>query len=171
MDTAMCYFYTQTIYGFKHLLKDDNLKMVCINSWKYLTGNGLIKIYGFVIMPNHIHLLWKMLKLNGKESPAGSFTKYTAHQFKKNLAAIDPQLLQEYAVAKADRIYQFWKRDPLAISLTSEKNMLQKLDYIHNNPVKEKWQLAKLPEDYRWSSAGFYMGMPDEFGILTHYAD
>jgi hypothetical protein len=44
-----------------------------------------------------------------------------------------------------------------------------KPEYIHNNPVKEKWQLAKLPEDYRWCIAGFYMGMPDEFGILTHY--
>ncbi len=169
MDTAMCYFYTETIYDFKHLLKDDALKMVCINSWKYLTDHNLVKIYGYVIMPNHIHLLWKMLQPNGKESPAGSFAKFTAHQFKKILSAQNPALLEQYSSSKADRKYQFWKRDPLAIALTNEKNLLQKLEYIHNNPVKEKWQLANLPENYRWSSAGFYNGRPDEFGIVTHF--
>jgi len=171
MDTAICYFYTDTIFEFKHLLKDDTLKMICINSWKYLVDHGLIKIYGYVIMPNHIHLIWKMISLNGKESPAGSFAKFTAHQFKKILAENDAQLLKEYGSSKSDRSYQFWKRDPLAIPLSSQKNLIQKLDYIHNNPIKEKWQLAKLPEEYRWSSAGFYTGMPDEFGILTHYND
>ena len=171
MDLAMCYFYTDTINEFKPLLNDDALKMVCINSWKYLVDKNLIKIYGYVIMPNHIHLLWKMISLNGKESPAGSFAKYTAHQFKKILTINNSSLLQEFQSSKSDRAFQFWKRDPLAISLTSEKNLLQKLDYIHHNPIKEKWHLADLPENYRWSSAGFYMGLPDEFGILTHYAD
>jgi len=28
-----------------------------------------------------------------------------------------------------------------------------------------------VPENYRWSSAGFYAGKPDEFRILTHFAD
>lgn len=76
----MCYFYTDTIHEFRHLLTNDELKMVCINSWKYLVDHNLVKIYAYVIMPNHIHLLWKMLSLNGKESPAGSFAKFTAHQ-------------------------------------------------------------------------------------------
>ena len=70
---------------------------------------------------------------------------------------------------KKDRKYQFWKRDPLAISITSKKALLQKLDYIHNNPVQEKWKLADLPENYRWSSAAFYLTGKDEFGFLTHY--
>ena len=80
----------------------------------------------------------------------------------------NPVLLEEFRSSKTDRSYQFWKRDPLAVAISSEDILLQKLDYIHNNPVKEKWQLADLPENYRWSSAGFYMGKVDEFGILTH---
>ena len=171
MDTAMCYFYTDTICEFKQLLKDDALKMVCINSLKYLVDQQLIKIYGYVIMPNHIHLLWKMLMTNGKESPAGSFAKFTAHQFKKILAVNNPPLLQQYSSSKNDRAYQFWKRDPLAVPISTERILLQRLEYIHNNPVKEKWKLADRPENYRWSSAGFYMGMPDEFNILTHYTE
>ena len=112
-----------------------------------------------------------MLKPNGKESAAGSFAKFTAHQFKKILETHNPSLLQQYKSEKSDRAYQFWKRDSLAIPLSSEKNLLQKLEYIHKNHIREKWQLAKVPEDYRWSSAGFYYGKPDEFGILTHFAE
>ena len=44
MESELCYFYTDTIYNFKHLLADDALKMICIDSWKYLTEKELIKI-------------------------------------------------------------------------------------------------------------------------------
>jgi putative transposase len=37
-----------------------------------------------------------------------------------------------------------------------EAFLLQKLNYIHNNPVADKWKLAKLPEEYLHSSASFY---------------
>lgn len=143
------YFYTETINDFRHLLKDDAFKLIVINSLKYLTDKGLVTIYGYVIMPNHIHLIWFINEMNGKESPSGSFAKFTAHQFKKQLSGTCPQALSEYQVEKEDRRYQFWKRDPLAIVLTSEKNMLQKLDYIHNNPLQEKWRLCQSAEMYR----------------------
>ena len=95
--------------------------------------------------------------------------KFTAHQFQKQLRSSNPELLLQYLSDKKDRSYQFWKRDPLAIPVTSKQALLQKLDYIHNNPVQEKWQLADVPENYRWSSASFYKTGYDEFGILTHY--
>jgi putative transposase len=163
------YFYTDTIHNFEYLLIDDNLKMIIIQSLKYFVSNGLIEVYAYVIMPNHIHLIWKLLKLNGKESPAGSFAKYTAHEFRKYLLKKDLMNLQKFMVDKIDRKMQFWKRDPLAIPLSSEENLIQKLEYIHNNPIKEKWKLSNSPEDYRWSSAGFYKNGIDEFGFLTHF--
>jgi putative transposase len=171
METSLCYFYTDTIHDFKSLLANDDCKQICIDSWKYLTKKQLIKIYGYVIMPNHIHLLWMMNGLNGKESPAGSFAKFTAHRFKELLKEKNPASLLSYQSKKTDRSFQFWKRDPLAISITSKKALLQKLDYIHNNPLQEKWKLASLPESYRWSSAAFYLTGHDEFGILTHFED
>ena len=143
--------------------------MVVINSWKYLVDNNKIKIYGYVIMPNHIHLLWQMLELNGKESPAGSFAKFTAHQFKKMLLLTNALELEKYKVEKLDRAYNFWKRDPLGIAMTTEASFLQKLAYIHSNPINPKWNLATLPEQYRWSSAKFYELGIDEFGILSDY--
>jgi REP element-mobilizing transposase RayT len=163
------YFYTDTIYDFNHLLVDDNLKMIIVQSLSYLVKNGFILLNGYVIMPNHIHLIWKILKLNGKESPAGSFAKFTAHEFRKYLHQKDISLLQKYMVLKSDRTMQFWKRDPLAIPLSNEDILIQKLDYIHNNPIKGKWKLSCLPEEYRWSSANFYKNGIDEFGFLTHF--
>ena len=171
MDYLQSYFYTDTIIGHKHLLQDDSFKMIVVNSWKYLIEQGKIKIYGYVIMPNHIHLLWQMLEMNGKESPAGSFAKFTAHQFKKLLSISNQEALARYKVDTTDRAYNFWKRDPLAISMTTEKNFLQRLNYIHNNPLSPHWQLATLPEEYRWSSAKFYELGIDEFGIVTDYRD
>jgi REP element-mobilizing transposase RayT len=130
-----------------------------------------IVIYGYVIMPNHIHLIWEMLSLNGKESPAGSFAKFTAHKFKEYLQSNNLIELKKYCSDKSDRKYQFWKRDPLAIPLTSEKSFQQKLNYIHLNPLNEKWELADSPVNYRWSSAQFYEIGIDEFGIVSDYRD
>ena len=169
MDYLQSYFYTDTIVGHKHLLADDKFKMTAIDSWKYLIDNNKIKIYGYVIMPNHIHLLWQMLEMNGKESPAGSFAKFTAHQFKNALSLSNPAELAKYKVDKSDRSYNFWKRDPLAIAMTTEVNFLQRLNYIHNNPLNPKWNLAVLPEEYKWSSAKFYELGIDEFGIVSDY--
>ncbi|MBK7691067.1 MAG: transposase [Bacteroidetes bacterium] len=165
------YFYTDTIHNFEHLLLDDDLKMVVVQSLKYFVSKRIVKVFAFVIMPNHIHLIWKFLKLNGKESPAGSFTKFTAHKFREFLLEHKDPRLRNFIVEKIDRKMQFWKRDPLAIPLTSEENLIQKLEYIHHNPIKEKWKLAVLPEEYRWSSASFYKNGYDEFGFLSHFRE
>ncbi len=169
MENNLCYFYTDTIYGFKHLLADDALKLIVISSLQYLVQKQLVLLYGFVIMPNHIHLLWYNKEQNGKESVAGSFSKFTAHQFKKYLSKNGK--LQTYASEKQDRQYQFWKRDPLAIPISTVKILISKLDYIHNKPVKEKWKLCLFPEEYRWSSARFYIEGIDEFNMITHFRD
>ncbi|MCC7380095.1 MAG: transposase [Chitinophagaceae bacterium] len=169
MELHSCYFFTVTINGFRHLLTGDHFKKIVISSLQFLVNNKSVSIYGFVIMPNHIHLLWMMNKLRGNEMPSASFTKFTAHQFKNHL--FHSGNLEIYQSCKQDRKYQFWKRDPLAILISTEKIFWSKLDYIHNNPTKEKWGLCSIPEDYRWSSAKFYRDGFDEFSIVTHYKD
>ncbi len=53
MNTLQSYFYTEIIFEMKHLLADDDFKMIVIDSCKYLLQTNKIKIYGCVIMPNH----------------------------------------------------------------------------------------------------------------------
>ena len=165
------YFFTATINKFQPLLDNDNMKMIVIDSLSYLVKNDLAVVYGFVIMPNHIHLIWKTLGNNGNETTVGSFMKFTAHQFQKYLRTFAPFELGLYKSHASDRSYHFWKRDPLAIPLTSIYILEQKLDYIHRNPLQEHWRLADLSESYKWSSARFYEYGVDKFNILTHYRD
>ena len=42
-------------------------------------------------MPNHIRLLWQMLEMNGIETPAGIFAKFTTHEFNKSLFKLNPK--------------------------------------------------------------------------------
>lgn len=96
-----------------------------------------------------------------------SFLKYTAQQFKLSLCKTDAQLIEEFKVNKYDRKYQFWKRDALSIELISPAVFDQKLEYIHNNPVIAG--LCNFAEEYKYSSAEFYLSGMDWFEILTHY--
>ena len=75
------YFWTTTINKWQQLLKPTENKMIAINSLQWLVKKELIEIYRYVIMPNHIHLIWKQLKMNGKESPKNSFEKSTAKHY------------------------------------------------------------------------------------------
>lgn len=68
-----------------------------------------------------------------------------------------------------DRKYQLWKRNPLSIEIYTDSILEQKLNYIHNNPIIKKWNLAKYPNDYFYSSALFYETGIDNFGFLSNY--
>lgn len=168
MDIGKLYFWTATINNWNTLLDEDILKEVIISSLKYLVANRKIEIYAFVIMPNHLHFIWQLMKMNGKEKPHASFLKYTAHTFEKYLQANKPDLLKLYGVDANNKKYEFWQRDSLAFELLKRKTVKQKMDYIHYNPVMGKWNLCKEPHDYHYSSAYFYEKGVDNFGFLNH---
>ena len=144
--------------------------MIVINSLKYLVDKSKIKLYAFVIMPNHIHLLWELVEMNGKEFPSSSFMKFTAHKFLERLTA-NPKELKKYFVISPDKMHQFWQEKSDWFEVYSEDVLTQKLDYIHDNPVQSHWNLVEDPIDYRFSSLRFYECDLDEFNILTHYLD
>ena len=115
-------------------------------------------------MPNHIHLIWQQNKLNGKETPKGSLLKYTGNECLKKLKTESQSHL--YEVNVANKKHEIWQRDSLGIEIYTAKVGKQKLEYIHNNPVKGKWQLAKDYLNYYYSSARFYeTGIGDPIAI------
>lgn len=120
-------------------------------------------------MPNHIHLLWHIQEGYIKENVQRDFLKFTAQKIKYHLIDTNSILLQQFEVNAKDRNYQFWKRNALSIDLYSEPVFIQKLNYIHHNPLQEKWRLSNLPEEYWYSSAKFYTTGVDDFDMLTHF--
>jgi putative transposase len=133
-------------------------------------------VYGFVIMrnaaqPNHIHIIWKINEKHKLEDVQRDFLKYTAQMIKFDLTENHPQVLPYFEVNLKDRKYHFWERNPLSVDLYSREVVYQKLSYIHANPLQEKWKLAKIPEEYWFSSARFYELGVDDFGFLTLYLE
>ena len=163
-------FFTATILEWKPLLKQDEFKDIIINSLLFLKKEKSIEVYGFVIMPNHIHLIWQIQDGFKRENIQMRFLKFTAQQMKFRLIDTNDCRLLDFQVNTSDRQYQLWERNALSVDLWSEKVFIQKMEYIHNNPLQDKWQLVKYPEDYRYSSARFYETGVDEFGLVTHFA-
>lgn len=165
------YFWTDTVKDWKKLFKQDNYKTLIINCLKELVDAKLVNIYAFVIMPNHLHLVWEMIGLNKKEMPHASFNKKTSHLIIKDLKENHPQVLSFFKVDDQERSFRIWQRDALAILMDDRKKVEQKIDYIHLNPLAERWNIVARPEDYYWSSARFYETGVDDFGFLTHYLE
>ena len=162
-------FFTATILEWKPLLNKDNYKDIVVSSLQFLVENKRVAVYGFVIMPNHIHLIWQIAEGHKRENVQRDFLKYTAQQIKMDLERRDKALLEQFRVAAKDRMYQIWERNPLSIDMYSEKVLLQKLEYIHHNPLQEKWSLSKDAESYKYSSASFYHTGKSEWSFLSHY--
>lgn len=171
MEYGALYFYTSTILNWRPLIHQYNFYESITDSLSFLHKKGHLRVYGFVIMPNHIHLIWQILKQNGKESPVASFKKFTAHHFEQHLAKNNPADLLNYKVDWRTRKYNFWQPEPDWFLLFKEETTRQKLNYMHNNPLQRHWQLVTDPVDYRFSSARFYETGEKEFEFLYHYAD
>ncbi|WP_452232709.1 transposase [Lacinutrix sp. MEBiC02595] len=160
-------FYTASILNSKHLLKPEKYKQVLIESLKYLVSQKRVIVFGYVIMDNHIHIVWKPTLLYSLKHTQLSFMKFTAQRIKRDLEENYTNVLRFFLVEAKDRNYQFWKRNPLCVDLYNNHIIEQKLNYIHQNPVKAG--ICENSEDYKYSSAKFYKELGDEFGFLTDY--
>ena len=147
------YFTTATILEWKHLLKPDGLKDLVIESLRFLVREQRAVVYAFVIMPNHIHVVWHIQEPYTIQGVRGALLSFTGHQFKKYLIENAPKVLGKFKVDLKDRMYQFWERNALSITIHQEEVYLQKVRYVHENPCAAHWKLANSPEQYKYSSA------------------
>jgi putative transposase len=171
MHTHHIQFFTATCYHWLPLLSNNFSKQIIIDSMDYLVAKKRTRIFGFIIMPNHIHLIWKLGDNEAKGTVQRDFLKFTAQQIKFYLIKTSPNLLERCAVHLKDRKYQIWQRNALSVDLWSRETVEQKLDYIHANPVSGKWNLANEFTDYMYSSARFYEDNESEFKFLRHYME
>ncbi|MEI9933809.1 MAG: transposase [Ferruginibacter sp.] len=98
-------FYTATIVEWKHLLQQDKYKDTIIESLQFLVAEKRIRLYAFVILSNHIHLIWQALKDHTPVSIQHSFMTYTAQNIKADLQENHPQVLSHFKVNAKARLY------------------------------------------------------------------
>lgn len=138
---------------------------------RFLVKEKRVEIYAFVLMPNHMHIVWRIANDLRKEDVQRDFLKFTAQKIKLKLKDYEPEKLKLFYVGAKDRQYQIWERNPLTSRLPSEELIVQKINYVHANPIRGKWNLCKEFTDYKYSSAAFYYSESREWDFLTHYAD
>ena len=159
-------FLTVTCLEWTHVLKEDRFKDIVIDSLRFLCKEERIQVFGFVIMSNHFHLIWQMMGDHKRKDVQRDFLKFTGQQILKILRNENSDLQDKLLVQAKDRKYQVWERNSLGIPLWSHEVFWQKLEYIHYNPVKAG--LCEYPEDYKYSSARFYLKNEKDWDFLVH---
>ena len=121
------------------------------------------RICGYVIMPNHVHLIVHVPEGISINSLLANAKRFLAYEIRSRL--IDQGEYGLLATLKAavrpsdalrGQVYRVFMPSSDIRECYDEAMIQQKLDYIHANPVKGKWALAENYMDYPHSSAGFY---------------
>jgi len=162
-------FITVTCYEWLPLISASTEKEIILQSLQFLTDQKKITIYAFVLMDNHFHIIWRIKQGYKRADVQRDFLHYTAKEILKNLKKNNAELVEKIEVNLKDRKYQVWQRNSLSIELRTEKVYNQKLDYIHNNPVKAG--LCILAEEYNYSSAKYHILNEKNWSFLTNADD
>jgi REP element-mobilizing transposase RayT len=162
-------FVTVTCMNWIPVLSFKEHKEIIVNSLRFLVNQRRVTVSGFVLMDTHFHLIWQVMGEHKREDVQRDFLRFTSQQILKNLRNNNSPLLNELLVEAKDRKYQVWERNSLSIELYNSKTMIQKLNYIHLNPVEAG--LCSSPEEYEYSSAWFYEMNELNYEFLSHYED
>ena len=157
-DQYATHFITPTIVDWVDIFTRNVYRDIIIDSLNFCIRNKSLKLYGYVIMTNHLHLILR--SENGQLSDTiRDFKKFTASSI---LDAIKngPESRREWmlhrfewnaAQNKRSSNNQLWTHENRAEEIRTLRFFNQKLNYIHENPVRAGW--VERPEDYVYSSA------------------
>ena len=153
-------FLTFSCYHHLSLFTNDPIKNKFVEVLDWARDRCGFSLYAWVIMPNHIHLLLQPA-LPGQPVPAvlkllkGSFSNAVLRRWRQLEAPILPRIRDSRGKL------HFWQRGGgYDRNIESVEEFLEKLDYIHNNPVVAG--LVACATDWLWSSARWYTGAERE---------
>ena len=165
------YFVTSTIVGWVDLFIRQEYKDIIINSLKHCTENKGLKLHAYVIMTSHIHLIVSTNKGIKLSDVMRDIKTYTSKKLLEEIRYIG-ESRREWMLSKfrfeAERQvrgdkHRLWQDGFHPKELLYDEMMLQKLEYIHLNPVKDR--VVDEPEEYIYSSARQYAGKGGELKI------
>ena len=169
-ELSNMWFWTATNLNWRRFLTRNEYKQIVVESLSYMVQQKRIEVYGFVIMPNHIHLLLKVSS-DSKHLFQRDFMKFTAQKIILKMKDLNDPNYWTINSSQADRIRQIWERRSRWIPVAGSRIFYQKLRYIHNNPVQKHWRLVEFPEEYHWSSCKSYLQLESMFDFLSLYED
>ncbi|WP_296834202.1 hypothetical protein, partial [Thiomicrospira sp.] len=161
-DGRLPHFVTCTVLHWIPVFTRPETVDILLSSLRFLQAEGL-NVYSYVILENHLHMV---VESDDLQRDIARFKQFTAKQC---LALLQEKgaktLLDQFAfykkAHKSERAFQFWQEGCHPEWIQSDEMMRQKIEYIHNNPVKRGY--VDLPEHWRYSSARDYL---DQTGLL-----
>ena len=124
-------------------------------------------------MSSHLHLFCKATNGFIISDVIRYFKKFTSKKIIQTIKE-EPESRREWMLAyfekacehlKREQQYKVWQDGYHAEHIYSNFFIKQKINYIHDNSVKEK--LVALPEDYYFSSARNYTGLDNDLEIIV----
>ena len=111
-----------TCLEWKPVLASDREKEVIIESMRFLVENNRVKIFAFVLMNNHMHLIWQRAANHRRADVQRDFLKFTGQQILKNFRNDKSAMLGELLVGAKDRKYQVWERNSLKATVVRKSH-------------------------------------------------
>lgn len=166
-DNDKLYFVSFATVNWIDVFSRKQYRDIFLESVRYCQQNKGLELYAYCIMSNHVHLII------GSEKTLLSnlirdLKKFTSSAILKAIAENPEESRREWMLWMFERAgkknsnntkFQFWQQDNHPIELPNHRIAIQKLDYIHNNPVEAALVLS--PEEYLYSSAKNYFGLKE----------
>ncbi|TAN53868.1 MAG: transposase [Methylococcaceae bacterium] len=154
------HFITCTVLNWIPLFTRPQTAEIVLEAIQHRQAQSLWRVYGYVLLENHLHMVVQADDLAGE---VARFKSYTARRLIDCLEACQAErLLKQLAffrkAHKHDRDYQVWEEGAHPQAIENEQVLRQKLEYIHQNPVKRGY--VDDPAHWRYSSARNYAGQP-----------
>jgi putative transposase len=156
-DQHRPHFITCTVHQWVDVFSRKQYAEIFLDSIRYCQANKGLKVYGWVIMTNHVHLI-----IGSNTHPLSDiirdFKKFTATQIVKAIAANDKESRRKWLLwlFKKDNSIWFWEEGYHGEVIESQAFFESKLQYIHQNPVRAG--IVVKAEEYLYSSACDYYG-------------
>ena len=143
---AGTYFLTLTIQRWYYIFDRHNRWDILAHSIRHCQAHKNLEVFGYVFMLNHIHVIARAPDVGGF---LRDFKRHTSRSLQRNLARHEPAVLELFT--SDDGSCKFWKMSNAPRAIENEEFYIQKLRYIHFNPVRKGY--VERPEYWKWSSA------------------
>jgi len=164
-DDESIYFVTGTVVDWVDVFSRDEYCNIFVDSVNYCVNEKGLKVHGWVLMTNHFHGLFSSKEGFILSAIMRDILKFQSKNIVKSIAENERESRREWMMHRfewngkkhySNTKYKFWHDDLHAIPIYDNNMLDEKLQYIHQNPVRA----GKVAEAHHWlySSAIDYVG-------------
>jgi len=158
-----CYYLTSVTKDRLNVFRKDEIKVITCGALDEARRSGGFALYAYVIMLDHLHVITdsalspaRTLQFINGITSRRIIDYLKEHNYESSLKKL------RHETRPRHYSHSLWDHHPDARLLLTEKMLMQRVHYTHQNPVRAG--LVEKAEDYRWSSIRCWNGntMDDE---------